>query len=53
MKVAHALCFWCGKKFKYLQITKPKRYCSGGCEYRRGRYLQNERRRVARLNAAH
>lgn len=51
MKLATATCYWCGGAFKYYQITKPRRYCSGGCEYHRERHLQNERRRAAKRAA--
>ena len=48
MKIAYAKCYWCSQQFKYFQSTKPRRYCSGACEYRRERHLQNERRRARR-----
>lgn len=51
MKRAVANCYWCSKEFKYFQFTKPRRYCSGNCEYLRERHLQNERRRAKRAAA--
>jgi hypothetical protein len=46
MKRSTATCWWCEKPFRYLQFTKPRRYCSYYCEYHRERHLQNERRRA-------
>jgi hypothetical protein len=46
MKKATATCYWCEKWFRYFKITKPRRYCSGACEYNRERHLENERRRA-------
>lgn len=46
MKLATATCYWCDKPFKYYQISKPRRHCSGACEYFRERHMQNERRRA-------
>lgn len=48
MKISTATCYWCGNGFRYFQFTKPRRYCSGGCEYQRERHLQNARRRLKR-----
>lgn len=48
MKKATAKCYWCEKEFQYFQYTKPRRYCSGHCEYHRERWLQKQRRARAR-----
>jgi len=58
-----ARCYWCDNPFKYFRITKPRRYCSGGCQYHGERSLQNARRRAkaalkriakrAKLSSAH
>lgn len=57
MKKATATCWWCGKEFRYFKVTKPRRHCSGGCEYWRTRQKENDRRRAAaaakRLASAH
>lgn len=49
MREASAVCRCCGKVFIYKQFTKPRRYCSGGCEYNAERLQQNDRR--ARIRA--
>jgi hypothetical protein len=46
MKKATATCYVCEKAFRYYKITKPRRFCSGACEYHRERQLQNDRRRA-------
>ena len=51
MKRATATCYWCSKAFEYIQSTKPWRYCSAACTYKRERHLQNERRARARSGA--
>ena len=58
IKKVTATCWWCEKEFRYLKVTKPRRHCSGGCEYERARHLENTRRRAAaaakrRLASAH
>lgn len=52
MKIAHAHCVVCGKRFRFFLITKPRRLCSGKCEYQRERAQQNARRARLREKAA-
>lgn len=47
---ARATCYVCSGPFEYIKLTKPRRYCSGACEYHGIRRLANARR--ARLRAA-
>ena len=48
MKISTGTCVHCGKRFRYIQVTKPRTLCGGRCEYLRERQLQNERRRALR-----
>ena len=47
---AKARCRICGKEFTFIQITKPRRYCSGACWHHGIRRLEIARR--ARYRAA-
>ncbi len=49
MKISTGTCLHCGKHFRFYQATKPRGFCSGSCEYKRERQLQNARRQRARL----
>lgn len=46
MTKAKARCAICEREFAYFKVTKPRRYCSGGCQYRGERSLANARRRA-------
>ena len=52
MRPASANCYWCGGPFKYIKVTKPRRYCSNECADRRDQHLQNVRRRLKRRRLA-
>ncbi len=46
MMRATARCHVCDTPFRFIQVTKPMRYCSAACSYKAERSLANARRRA-------